>query len=180
MADDVRSAQRGDGAAFRTLYEAHIDATFGYCLAFSRGDRDGAADLCQEAFEIAFRRLRELQEPAAFPGWLRTITRRACIRSAERQRAESRAADASAREPASEPPFPEPMVALVPSLIATCPDDALRVTAQLFYGDPPATTTEIGDRLGISQTAVTTRLGRFRAWARVHLVARLLDAMGTP
>lgn len=180
VADDVQRARAGDGSAFQRLYEAHIDATYGYCLAFCRGDQAGAADLCQEAFEIAFRRLGELDEPAAFPGWLRTVTRRVCLRAAGRQRLAARVAEASAREPSSEAPFPERMVALVPGLIATCPDDALRATAQLFYGDPPASTAEIGARLGVSQTAVTTRLSRFRAWARVHLLARLLDAAGSP
>jgi RNA polymerase sigma factor (sigma-70 family) len=180
VASLVSRASRGDSAACRALYDAHIDATFGACLAFARGDRDVAADLCQEAFVTAFSRLGDLRDPASFPGWLRTLARRTCLRWAGRRRTEAEAVERMGREPTAQSRFPEAALALVPEAIAACPDAGQRAAAALFYGDPPRSTTEISRELGISQTAVTTRLMRFRAWVRAHLLARLLDAMEEP
>ena len=87
----VARARAGDPAALRQLYEQHFDAVFGYCLAFCRGDREQARDLSQEAFTRAFASLPELRDPAAFPKWLKTTTRRCCLRWIERKEREREA-----------------------------------------------------------------------------------------
>ena len=68
-------------------------------------------------------------------------------------------------------------VQVVARVITACPDADLRQTAALFYRDPPHSTQEIAEHLGISRTAVTSRLYRFRAWARKHMLARLASAL---
>jgi len=179
----VRQARAGDQAAARALYERHVDAAWGYCLAFCRGDNAIAQDLCQETFATALSRLDQLQEGAAFPGWLRTITRRTCLRWADQRRRERDGLQAVMREPrrvvVKDPGLsgagqPE---AIVSEVIAACPDDGLRSAALLFYTDPPHSTAEIGELLGISRTAVTSRLHRFRHWARTRMLGRLVDAL---
>ena len=172
----VTRAKRGDTAAFRQLYEDHVDAVFGYCLAFSRNNRDMAHDLCQETFATAFTKLGDLREPARFSGWLRTITRRACLRWASHHQVEKKALEQLEHEPRAKNQ-PDRVAEIVAEVIAACPHDQLREAALLFYTDPPHTTAMIGEKLELSQTAVTTRLQRFRAWARRSMLARLAEAM---
>ncbi len=73
LAEMVRGAREGDldayGEAVRAT-EAMVQA-----VAFSvLRDASLAQDAAQEAYLTAFRRLGGLEDPAAFPGWLRRIT----------------------------------------------------------------------------------------------------------
>lgn len=170
----VVATRRGDADAARLLYERHVDATWGYCLAFARGDRPLARDLAQETFATAFSRLDELRDPAAFPGWLRQITRRVCLRWVKRRQVEQAALVRLAAEPHATTRREGDTATVVAELIASCPDEGLRAAAELFYREPPHSTAAIGELLGISRTAVTSRLHRFRAWAR----EQLLEALG--
>jgi DNA-directed RNA polymerase specialized sigma24 family protein len=66
---------------------------------------------------------------------------------------------------------------IVAEVIDACPDPKLREAALLFYREPPHSTEEIAQRLGLSRTAVTTRLMRFRAWAKLRMMGRLAQAL---
>src|SRR5689334_13379578 len=66
----VKLAQSGDLEAYGQLVERTRKATYGAALATLR-DPSAAEDATQEAYLRAFRRLRDLHDPAAFPGWLR-------------------------------------------------------------------------------------------------------------
>ena len=75
-ADDLRdlvtAARAGDVAAYGRL----VQATQAMSLAAAVGvlrDPAGAEDAVQEAYLRAYRRLGDLEEAAAFPGWLRRI-----------------------------------------------------------------------------------------------------------
>jgi len=173
----VVRAQAGDRAAQRALYEEHAGRVYGYCLAFCRGDREAARDLSQEAFARALGALPELHDPAAFPAWLMTTTRRCCLRWIERKQAERAALERMALEPPPAGPRTERASAIVAEVIEACPDENLRETARLFYREPPHGTAEIAALLGLTQTAVTTRLLRFRAWARQRMLGRLANAL---
>jgi RNA polymerase sigma-70 factor (ECF subfamily) len=68
----VSCTQRGEVEAFGRL----VAATQAMAYAVARGvlrDRMAAEDAVQVAYLQAFRRIGELQEPAAFAGWLRRI-----------------------------------------------------------------------------------------------------------
>jgi RNA polymerase sigma-70 factor (ECF subfamily) len=72
LGDLVVRAQMGDLEAYAVL----VRKTHAMAYAVARGVlRDGAAaeDAIQDAYLRAFRRLRDLDEPAAFSGWLRRI-----------------------------------------------------------------------------------------------------------
>lgn len=81
----VRSAQRGDGSAFASLYERYARVVHGILL--SRVPRVDVEDLVQDVFMSAWQRLDSLRDPAAFGGWLAMITRNratdSCRRSVE-------------------------------------------------------------------------------------------------
>src|SRR5688572_4915007 len=68
----VTRAQPGDLAAYARLVEATQAMVLGVSLRVLR-DRGLAEDAAQETYLRAFRVLGDLDEPAAFLGWLRRI-----------------------------------------------------------------------------------------------------------
>lgn len=72
LADLVVAAQAGNVEAYGRL--VHATQTMAYAVAVSvLKDRTAAQDAVQQAYLRAFRRLRDLQDPATFAGWLRRI-----------------------------------------------------------------------------------------------------------
>jgi RNA polymerase sigma factor (sigma-70 family) len=65
--------------AFGELVRRFQDTAFAYAYAILR-ERTAAEDAVQAAFLTAWLHRRELNEPAAFGGWLRTIVRTECHR----------------------------------------------------------------------------------------------------
>lgn len=170
---DVERARRGDSRAQRALYDAHAPAVYGYCLAFCRGDAASAADLTQDTFVAAFNALPALADPGAFGGWVRVIARRRCLRWVASRKKEAEILTQYAPPDPEEPPPRDP--ALANAVLTACHDPKLREPAALFYGDPPLTTGEIAARLNLTVTGVTTRLHRFRAWARLWALRRVTE-----
>src|SRR5947209_1159995 len=80
----VRLAIAGDASAFDVLVRRFQDMAVGYAHSLV-GDFDLAQDVAQEAFLEAYRGLPGLREPAAFPGWLRTVVFRHSVRSRRRK-----------------------------------------------------------------------------------------------
>ena len=85
VVDLVVAAQAGDRSAMDQLFvqfERQVQA-----IAVRRlGNWEEARELSQDVFIQAFRRLDQLQEPAAFGGWLRQITHRMAINRLMRKR----------------------------------------------------------------------------------------------
>jgi RNA polymerase sigma-70 factor, ECF subfamily len=76
------AAQRGDEAAFNTLYRRY--GRFVNAILLSRVHPDSAPDLAQEVFLQAWSKLGTLREPAAFSGWIGAIARQRAINHARR------------------------------------------------------------------------------------------------
>lgn len=74
----VQAAQQGDREAFGRLFERferHVLA-----IALRRlNDFAEAQELCQDVFIQALTKIRQLRQPEAFAGWLRSITNRMAI-----------------------------------------------------------------------------------------------------
>jgi RNA polymerase sigma-70 factor (ECF subfamily) len=74
----VEAAQAGDRDAFgelATRFEPMV-----YAIALRRlGDHSEAQELCQEVLVKAMQKIEQLKAPAAFGGWLRSITVRMAI-----------------------------------------------------------------------------------------------------
>ena len=75
----VLKAQKGDPAAFGDLVRRFQDMAVGYAYTILN-DWHLAEDAAQEAFIEAHRVLAQLQEPLAFPTWLRRIVFKQCDR----------------------------------------------------------------------------------------------------
>lgn len=75
----VTNAQAGDPAAFGDLVRRFQDMAVGYAYTILQ-DWQLAEDAAQEAFIESYRVLGQLQEPLAFPAWLRRIVFKQCDR----------------------------------------------------------------------------------------------------
>ncbi len=71
--------------AFAALVCAFQDMAYGYAYAIL-GDVQLAEDAAQEAFISAWRRLSQLRDPEAFPGWFRRIVLTECNRLTRKKR----------------------------------------------------------------------------------------------
>ncbi len=79
LRDLLGEATAGNRAAFSELARRYEDMAFGYALSILR-DFHLAQDVAQEALLSAYLSLERLQEPDAFPGWLKGIVRHHCGR----------------------------------------------------------------------------------------------------
>ena len=81
----VAAAQDGSRDAFEQLFRQFQRAV--YVTAYRRLGNDAEAqELCQDVFVQALRKLDQLQDPACFGGWIRSITTRMAINRAVRSR----------------------------------------------------------------------------------------------
>lgn len=78
MTSLVEQAQRGDRVAYGELVSRFEPTVYAVALARLRNSSE-AQELTQEVFLHGMRKLDQLREPAAFPGWLRQITVRMAI-----------------------------------------------------------------------------------------------------
>jgi len=73
LSETIRSAQRGDAAAFESLYQAHSRRVYALCLRMARNPAE-AEDLTQEAFLQMYRKIQTFRGDASFSTWLHRVT----------------------------------------------------------------------------------------------------------
>lgn len=76
-ARSVELARAGDKAAFEVLVSSWAEPAFRIALAILGNEAD-ARDATQDAFLTAWRKLRQLRDPARFDGWLYQILVNSC------------------------------------------------------------------------------------------------------
>ena len=86
--DRVRRAQRGDVAAYESLYREQVGRVHALCLRVT-GDPALAAELTQDVFVRAWERLAQFRGESVFATWLHRLTVNLVL---EHARAESRRA----------------------------------------------------------------------------------------
>ncbi len=77
VAELVRRARAGDRGAFGELHGRY--ARMVHAILLARVAPGDAADLVQDVFLTAWRRMADLHEPAAFGGWIAAIARNAAV-----------------------------------------------------------------------------------------------------
>jgi RNA polymerase sigma-70 factor (ECF subfamily) len=151
VAELVRAARGGDRAAFATLYERFNRAV--HAVVLTRASYRDAGDLVQDVFVVALERMTQLDDPAAFPGWIMTIARtRAIDHVRKKQPVEL------VEEPVADAPAPTAEAQRVLDAIRSLPD-AYRETLimRLVEG---MTGPEIAERTGLSPGSVRVNLCR--------------------
>jgi RNA polymerase sigma factor (sigma-70 family) len=200
--DLVLRIRAGDGQAFGALYDAWFDRVFDLVSRIVR-DAEVAAEVTQDAFLSAWRKLDSLDNPDAFGGWLLRIARNAAYnRSAKEQRSrpvddqeltviESVGAGANnapsgfgvedrlgrAATPGAAIEDRE-VVNLVWQAAEALPARDLEVLdLQLRHGLTPA---EIGEMLDLNRNAANQLVHRVRGRLEVAIRARVLWRSGEP
>lgn len=186
--------------AFGWLVRRFQDMAYGYACALL-SDPTAAADVAQESLITAWRKLDQLSDPSAFPGWFRTIVRRTAFRELKRMRrrpvpedenAESTSRDGQVLRPAPGAGFypvvrPDSMLPAsktpeyealrsesieeVRAAMARLPE-SLRTAVVLYYVDGYEIV-EVAEFLGIGAAAVKKRLQRGRDAMRDELEEKI-------
>jgi RNA polymerase sigma-70 factor (ECF subfamily) len=81
----VRRFQEGSADAFEVLVKRHGTRVYNLCLRIL-GDADEAADVCQDTFLAALRKLSTFRGDSAFTTWLHRVAVNACYDSLRRKR----------------------------------------------------------------------------------------------
>jgi RNA polymerase sigma-70 factor (ECF subfamily) len=174
----VRRVLAGEAALFETLVHRHSRRVYRAARAIL-GDDEEAADVVQETFVRAYRKLGQFAARAKFSTWLTKIG----VHEARARRRRSRAPAVNARElartnPANKPdaaPDPErrtlvrEMRALLEAAIEDLPPHYRTVFVMRVVEE--ANTAETADVLNLSPDVVKTRLRRARALLREKLRA---------
>jgi RNA polymerase sigma factor (sigma-70 family) len=159
-AADPNSAPEARREAFGELVIRFQDMAFACAFAVLR-DAYLAQDTAQEAFVVAWQKLAQLREPAAFPGWFKRIVLTQCTRLTRCKRLQLVPLDAGAYESTDDPgPHASAerrdLVTKVLQAINGLPENERLVTT-LFYVDG-YTQADIGEFLEVPVTTVNKRL----------------------
>jgi RNA polymerase sigma-70 factor (ECF subfamily) len=93
----VGRSQRGDRAAFEELVRRTARLVFSR-LYLETGSSDRAEELAQETFLLAWRKIRQVTDPAGFRSWLFTIAQSVAIDAGRRDRRRKRSGTREAAE----------------------------------------------------------------------------------
>ncbi|MCA1642325.1 MAG: sigma-70 family RNA polymerase sigma factor [Acidobacteria bacterium] len=165
-------------AAFDDLVRLFQDMAFACACGALCGDFHLAEDAAQNAFVTAWRKLPQLREPEAFPGWLRRIVLTECSRLTRGSRLktvpleEGAGAASAAGNPEAIAEWRE-LSASVREALRLLPRGE-RVVATLFYFDSRSHK-EIADILQVPRTTVAKRLHAARARLRGGALAEMKD-----
>ncbi len=146
--------------AFGELVIRFQDMAFG-CAFAVLGDAYLAQDTAQEAFVVAWQKLAQLREPAAFPGWFKRIVLTQCNRLTRCKRLQILPLEAGVNASTTEPgPHlsveRQELVTKVLQAINALPENERLVTT-LFYVDG-YTQADIGEFLEVPVSTVNKRL----------------------
>lgn len=173
----VREAVAGDDEAFRGLLDLHRPAIGSTLVACGVRSRDTAFDLTQEIALRAWRRLPELRDPRAFPGWLRRIAANAARDHLRRATARPEAGLEEAGDGPLAAEDPRGLVErreelrLMRDALAEEGGEVVELLAAQAEGVSIA---DLSHRAGLSEGALKMRLSRARSRLRRRL-ARLRE-----
>jgi RNA polymerase sigma-70 factor (ECF subfamily) len=68
----IDGCRKGDPASQERLYRQFSAAMYGLCLQYASSEED-AQDILQDGFIKVFRKIKQVKEPRALPGWIRRI-----------------------------------------------------------------------------------------------------------
>jgi len=175
-ATDGAATAHARADAFRAIVRRFEDMAYGYAYALLGAEAD-AQDVAQQAFLTAWRKMGDLRDPAAFPGWFRLIVRTQCdvLLRARRRREELAESERWASSDRADPHTRAEEAEVSSSVrraIAALPEHE-RTTTTLYYLDG-YTHGQIAGFLGVKETTVSTRLhsARSRLKGRLETMAR--------
>lgn len=168
----VRAAQRGDTAAFATLYNRHVDGVFRYVL-LRVGDRHLAEDVTSETFLRALRRITSISYQGRDVGaWFTTIARNLVFDHVKSSRFRLEIVTDEVAEPGAGPnaaPGPEQQV-----ISRTTNDELLRCIADLGDDQRECIILRFIQGYSVSETAAIMQRNEGAVKALQHRAVRRL------
>ncbi len=165
----VESARRGDPAAHRALYDAHVERIYRLTYRLA-GREDLARELTQDTFVRAFAGLAGYRGDSAFGTWLHAIAVSVSLNELKRRKRVrlreaplDEAMTVAHRAPAADPLLRDRLAAAVAALPEGCRAVFMMHDAEGYTHD------EIGDALGIAPGTSKAQLSRARAKLRIAL-----------
>lgn len=171
----VLAVLAGDRRSFGELVARHRQSVLAVTVR-RLGDVEASLDATQDAFVKAYTSLGDLREPARFGSWLSRIADRAALRVARMPRRETSLTSVPAHELPAAGPTPQEWVERA--------DSAARVREHLSSLAEPTrravilhhidgySQAEVAARLGLTPSAVKTRLSRARRRLRIRSRSR--------
>ena len=68
----LKACRKGKAKSQEALYKRFAPAMYGICMQYASSEED-AQDIMQEGFVKVFRKLDQVKNPSAFPGWIRRV-----------------------------------------------------------------------------------------------------------
>jgi RNA polymerase sigma-70 factor (ECF subfamily) len=165
----VDRARRGDPAAQRALYDAHVERVYRLTYRLS-GREETARELTQDTFVRAFAGLVGYRGDSAFGTWLHSIAVSVSLNELKRRKRQhareaplDEALLMAGRGPTRDPILRDRLAAAVAALPEGCRAVFMMHDAEGFTHE------EIGTALGISAGTSKAQLSRARAKLRVAL-----------
>ena len=169
----VARAKDGDGVAFARLVEGYRGWAIA-CATALLGDYHLAQDVVQDAFAAAHTSLPTLNDPDAFPAWLKSIVRHRCYRVLRQHRRVAVPLDEAAELPSTQPE-PERIAEEeerrheVLTALATLPSDQRDLVVLHYWRE--YSHHEIAALVGLSVTTINNRLHAARQRLREEIIA---------
>jgi len=162
LTDLVLRARNGDVDAYSRLVEATQRMVYAVALTVLR-DSTAAQDAAQQTFLRAFRRLGDLQDPAAFAGWLRRIVITVALNMRRSRRTVLLPLDDIPDVPVldeSETRWSEAQRHRLAAALLTLSADERQVCDRRYHGG--WTTGRLASDAGVDEAAMRKRLQRIR------------------
>ena len=167
--DMVVRCRRGDGTAWRSLYDRYAPVVHRFLAAFGVPTEE-REDACQEVFVAVYRSLGRFRGEARLSTWIYRIAARHAARAGRRRRVRKLLSTLLVREPAP-PPAPDPSdrtdrLRMLDDMIAKL-SEKKRLVLVLF---------EI-EGVPIEEVAKIAGCPENTAWSRLHYARAVLTAM---
>jgi RNA polymerase sigma factor (sigma-70 family) len=169
LTDLVLRARNGDVDAYSRLVEATQRMVYAVALTVLR-DSTAAQDAAQQTFLRAFRRLGDLQDPAAFAGWLRRIVITVALNMRRSRRTVLLPLDDIPDVPVldeSETRWSDAQRHRLAAALLTLSADERQVCDRRYHGG--WTTGRLASHAGVDEAAMRKRLQRIREKLRKEM-----------
>ena len=174
----LKEAREGDPDACSAIFYRLSDLVFRICMTYAGGDRETAKDLTQIVFMKLFEKLDDIGPPYNLKAWSRKAAHNVGIdyvrsqRSGEETMLKISAGGFNLPANPEERAIKAELQKAVRETMNKEPEGPVKETAMLFYMSDKDIA-EIADEQGITRTAVTTRLARFRTRIKKVLLKKI-------
>src|SRR5215469_6486787 len=175
LSDLVTAARAGDVAAYGRLVQATQAMSLAVAVNVLR-DSGSAEDAVQEAYLRAYRRLEDLEDPAAFPGWLRRIVITAALNLRRTRRATLLSLDELPNVPVldeTERHWSDAQRHRLAAALLTLSAEERRISDRRYHGG--WSLTRLAEAGGMTETTMRKRLQRIRDRLRQYIEAQEID-----